>query len=101
MCARSSARQRDRSLQESMNMKTTAKITTAALCAAGIATLSIATTRAFATYAKWPSSSATFYINPANLDVDATFAESAVVTAMNAWNTQAGTPFRINYGGRV
>ena len=54
----------------------------------------------YQTYAKWPTSIAWFYVNPANADVSASAAIAAVQTGMDVWNW-AGTPFRVNYGGRV
>jgi hypothetical protein len=59
------------------------------------------TIMAYATFAKWGSSSASFYVNPANADVSQNAAISALQTAMDAWNTQSGTPFRLLYAGQV
>jgi hypothetical protein len=55
----------------------------------------------YATFAKWKNLPVAIYINPANADVSGSAAEAAIQVAMNAWNTQAGTPFRFAYGGRV
>jgi hypothetical protein len=54
----------------------------------------------YQTYASWPTSTAVFYINPANADVSASAAIAGVQAGMDVWN-QAGTPFRVNYGGTV
>ena len=56
---------------------------------------------AFTTYAKWGTSNVAFYVNPANSDVSQNAAISAIQSAMSSWNTQAGTPFRLSYGGQV
>lgn len=83
-------------------MKTTMmKTAGVALCALTIAALSTTSGHAYATYAKWASNQVVFYANPSNLDIDSTVAETALVSALNNWNTQAGTPFRFSYGGRV
>jgi hypothetical protein len=67
---------------------------------AAVALLAVATAgRSYSTYAKWKTSPVTFYVNPANADVTASAATSAVQFAMNVWNTQSGTPFRYQYGG--
>jgi hypothetical protein len=55
----------------------------------------------YQTYASWPTSTAVFYVNPANADVGASTAIAAVQAGMNSWNNQAGTPFRLQYGGTV
>ena len=52
----------------------------------------------YATFAKWASASATFYVNPANADVSAAAANTAVQYAMNVWST-SGSSFRFTYGG--
>jgi hypothetical protein len=56
---------------------------------------------AYATYAHWASSTATFYVNPVNMDVPQADAITAIQTGMDAWNTQAGISFRLQYGGTV
>lgn len=50
---------------------------------------------------KWADNPVIVYVNPANADVSTSAAEAAVKVGLNAWNTQAGTPFRYQYGGRV
>jgi len=50
--------------------------------------------------ATWPTNSATYFINPANLNVTDNAAEAAVQVGANAWYTQAGIPFKFVYGGR-
>ena len=55
----------------------------------------------YSTYAKWASAPVTFYVNPATTDVTQTAALTAVQFAMNVWNTQSGTTFRYQYGGKV
>jgi hypothetical protein len=50
---------------------------------------------------KWAYSPVLFYVNPANADVSAGAAEAAVKVGMEVWNTQPGTTFRYQYGGRV
>src|SRR4051812_42078596 len=87
--------------KESLNMKTITKTATAVLATAAITALSTTAGHAYATYAKWSSNSATFTMNPANADLDPTTVETSLVSAMNGWNTQAGTPFRFVYGGKV
>src|SRR5687767_11760000 len=52
----------------------------------------------YSTYAKWSSSSATFYVNPSNADVSSTSAIWALQYAMNVWNN-AGSSFHFQYGG--
>lgn len=56
---------------------------------------------AYSTYARWASNTATFYVNPANADVSASAAAAALQTGMDAWNTQASSAFRFQYGGQV
>ncbi len=82
-------------------MKLAKKSSVAVLCAAAAAALSTSTAGAYATYAKWSSNQITFYANPSNLDIPVANTEAALVSAMNNWNTQAGTPFRYSYGGKV
>jgi hypothetical protein len=65
----------------------------------GAASLSGAV-QGYTTYAKWKSNP-TFYLNPANSDVAASTAEAAVLAGLDAWNTQSGSGFYGNYGGRV
>ena len=58
-------------------------------------------TLGYSTYAKWPTLSVPFYVNPANSDVSLSAAISSIQGAMGAWNNQAGTPFRFTYAGQV
>lgn len=58
-------------------------------------------TLGYSTYAKWATLSVPFYVNPANSDVALSAAISSVQSAMDTWNTQAGTPFRFTYAGQV
>ena len=55
----------------------------------------------YATFAKWGTSNVAFYVNPANSDVSQNAAISAIQAGMSSWNTQAGTPFRLSYGGQA
>jgi hypothetical protein len=55
----------------------------------------------YSTYAKWSRATATFYVNPANTDVSASAAATALQYALNVWSTQTGTTFRYQYGGTV
>jgi hypothetical protein len=55
----------------------------------------------YTTYAKWSGARATFFVNPANTDVSASAAATAVQYALNVWSTQTGTTFRYQYGGTV
>jgi hypothetical protein len=77
---------------------------TIAACAAALvaaATLH-GTVNAYSTLAaKWNTTSVTFYVNPANVDVSAAAAVAGVQAGMDAWTTQAGTSFRYEYGGTV
>src|SRR5688572_26895580 len=57
--------------------------------------------KAYTTYSSWGTLNVSFYVNPANLDVSASAATSALQAGMNAWNTQSGTGFRFNYAGQV
>jgi hypothetical protein len=62
----------------------------------------MASAGAYATYGKWPTASATVYVNPANSDgLSDSAVVSALQAAMNDWNTQGASPFRFNYGGVV
>ena len=54
----------------------------------------------YSTFAKWSSSSATFYVNPSNADISSTSAIWALQYAMNVWNN-AGSSFHYQYGGTV
>lgn len=60
-----------------------------------------ASVKAYVAFASWPGSSATFFINPQNADVSDSAAEAALLTAMDAWNTQGQSSFHYSYGGRV
>ena len=55
----------------------------------------------YATYGKWSSSRVTYYVNPANLDLDPNVAEEAVQAGANAWAYQSSANFGFSYGGRV
>ena len=50
---------------------------------------------------KWASWPVPFYVNPANSDVSASAATSAIQAGMDVWNTQGGTAFRFSYAGQV
>jgi hypothetical protein len=50
---------------------------------------------------KWASWPVPFYVNPANSDVSASAATSAIQAGMDVWNTQSGTAFRFSYAGQV
>ena len=54
---------------------------------------------AYASFARWGSSTVTFYVNPANADVSQAAAVAALQTGMNAWGDQSGAAFRYQYGG--
>ena len=70
--------------------------------ATAVAALTVsAGVQAYATYARWASNSATFYVNPANADVSGAAAAAALQEGMNAWNTQGGSAFQFQYGGTV
>ena len=56
---------------------------------------------AYATYAKWSSSSQPYYINPVNLDVSDTAAEAAIQVGASSWGTQSAANFKFTYAGRV
>jgi hypothetical protein len=56
---------------------------------------------AYSTYAKWAVIPVLFYANPANADVTAAAAESALQAGMDVWHAQSSSPFRFVYGGRV
>ena len=79
-------------------MRALRTIVAVAAAVAGAATLHTST-GAYTTYAHWASSPVTFYINPVNQDVSQAAAVAALQAGMNVWNTQAGTPFRYQYGG--
>jgi Matrixin. len=64
------------------------------------ATLTIGV-RAYSVYAKWPSSSAGFYINPHNADVSDNAALTAVLNGAEVWETQSGALFDVLYNGQV
>ena len=72
---------------------------TAGFAAAVAAVAVSAGVHAYSTYARWGSGSATFYVNPANADVSASAAVSAVQAGLDVWNTQSGSGFRYQYGG--
>jgi hypothetical protein len=73
-----------------------------AAAVAAAVSLALATAAfSYSTYAKWSSTPVTFYVNPATTDITQTAAIAAVQFAMNVWNTQSGTTFRYQYGGKV
>ena len=55
---------------------------------------------AYTTYGRW-ASSPTFLLNPATAEVSAASTEAAIQTALNVWNSQSGSSFVGQYGGRV
>ena len=54
---------------------------------------------AYTTYAKWGTSRIDFYINPANADVSAASAESALIAGARAWTAQSNAAFEFVYAG--
>ena len=68
---------------------------------AGIVVALSASASSYSTYAAWSSSPVTVFVNPANGDVSAEAALSALQYAMNVWNTQGGSSFRFQFGGTV
>lgn len=80
-------------------MNRTKLVSVGVVCAV-VATV-IGRPEAYSTFAKWGTSSAVVYANPANADVDSTAAENAIKTGLNVWSTEAGSAFRYVYGGRV
>ena len=79
-------------------MKTTK--TLAAIAALGALAVAVTpSTLAYVTYGKWGTLNVSFYVNPANADVSANAAISALQGGMSAWNTQSGTSFRFAYAG--
>lgn len=77
------------------------RISKIALSACALAAGLTSATGAYTTYSSWGTLNVPFYVNPANLDVSASAATSALQAGMNAWNTQSGTGFRFNYAGQV
>ena len=75
--------------------------------AAAVAGIGLVTTLTTATHAysvagyKWNSAPVPFYVNPANQDVSANAAISAIQSGMNTWNSQTGSWFRFSYAGQV
>jgi hypothetical protein len=73
------------------------------LLASAVAAALVLTTAAavysYSSYAKWPSTPVTIYINPANADVPPAAASTAIQFAMNVWSTESGSSFRYQYGG--
>jgi len=55
----------------------------------------------YSSYAVWSSNPVSVFVNPANADVSAAAALSAVQYAMNVWNTQGGSSFRFQFAGTV
>jgi hypothetical protein len=81
-----------------MKLARTSKVVLSAVAlAAGLTSVA----KAYTTYSSWGTLNVPFYVNPANLDVSASAATSAIQAGMNAWNTQSGTGFRFNYAGQV
>jgi hypothetical protein len=70
----------------------------AAVCAAATFAVGL---HAYSSYARWGSSSAVFYVNPANADTADTAAEAALVYAAGVWTAQSNAGFRFDYRGRV
>jgi len=54
----------------------------------------------YATFAPWPSSPVSFWLNPVNASVLSETAESAIRAAAQTWSTQ-NAPFVYNYAGRA
>jgi hypothetical protein len=77
------------------------KLVAGCLTGAGVVALFAGRPEAYSTFSKWGSNSVVFYANPANADVDATAAETAIKFGLNVWSTEAGSSFRYIYGGRV
>jgi hypothetical protein len=75
-------------------------VTRAVTSLVAAATISAAV-HGYATYARWASNTATFYVNPANADVTGAEAAAALEAGMNVWNTQGDSAFRFQYGGTV
>jgi len=81
-------------------MRAARTLTAAALAVAGAAAFHSAV-GAYSSFAHWASSPVTIYVNPANQDVPQDAAIAALQAGMDVWNTQSGTSFRYQYGGRV
>jgi hypothetical protein len=81
-------------------MRAIRSIVAVAVAVAGAAALH-SNTSAYSTFAHWGSTPVTFYVNPVNRDVSSAAATAALQAGMDVWNTQAGTPFRYQYGGTV
>ena len=79
----------------------TIKLSACAVIVLGTLTALTVGVGAYVTYCKWGTSTVTYYINPANADVSATAAETAVQAGANAWGAQSGAGFRYSYAGRV
>ena len=77
------------------------KLPVVVLAFVGAALCGKAALQAYATFSSWASASATFFINPHNVDVADADAEAALQTAMDVWNSQGGSRFHYSYGGRV
>ena len=80
-------------------MSTLTRISRSILAPALVVATTIAV-GAYATHGAWGTTSVLMYLNPSNADVSSNAAESAILTAMDAWN-QGGSPFRFVYGGRT
>ena len=74
---------------------------TRAVAAVAAAAAITAGAHGYATYSRWPSNTATFYVNPANADVSGAEAAAALEAGMDVWNTQGDSAFRFQYGGNV
>ena len=74
--------------------------TTLFAAAAVAATLTIGV-HAYTTYAKWPSSTAGFYVNPQNADVSINAALTALQNGADVWQTQSSALFDFVYVGQV
>lgn len=70
-------------------------------CVVAVAAAASIVTSAYSSFGSWGTGPAVMYINPQNADVSATAAETAIRTAMGVWNSQGGTPFQFQFGGRV
>jgi hypothetical protein len=56
---------------------------------------------AYSAFAKWTTLPVIFYLNPQYSTLTLTATENAALFAANVWNSQTGTVFRYQYGGRV
>lgn len=81
-------------------MRAVRALAVAAIAVAGAAAMHTSV-GAYSSFAHWASSPVTFYVNPANQDVTQDAAIAALQTGMDVWNTQSGSSFRYQYGGRA